>query len=504
MKTKKMVCMLLSFTLFAVAVSSIAGCGSSTVGAEKDVLTISYTECGYGDVWLNAAAKAFEASHEGVTVKLDGSASLGENVLTNLKSGQNLSDVYMILDGAWQEWVSKGYIASLDTVYETEVDTKDGKQKIKDYMLDDIRGKYYMQRVAGQGEAKPWVLPWALVQIGICYNEDILKATPRRAQSGNWTEPPATVAELLEYCGDLTARNIVPFVLPGNANWLEFLMRGWWAQQQGVYEPNTAAGVAASEGAYYDFWNFASANVWRQSGIRKAMETFQSIFVDVSSGSWKNTNINSTSYSVKDAERQFINGTNAMILGGSFLYNEMRDYLDLNKDGKDDLTFKMMPLPLTENAQTDSEGNPLRITYYSTDDIMFVPAKATNLDLAKEFLAFLCNEANLNEFTQTSGSIRPFKYNASSAAGEKVNPFTRSVIELYTDPKAVRLFSYPVKAELNEVSPLYRYKRLDMHGGMEQTQFFSDIRKVNAVTLAGTISASAEKEYPKWKNELGL
>lgn len=503
MKTKRMLCVLLCVALFA-AVPGLTGCGPSSSGAEGGVLTISYTECGYGDVWLVNAAKAFEASHEGVTVKLDGSASLGENVLTNLKSGRNLSDVYMILDGAWQEWVSKGYIASLDTVYETEVDTGVGKQKIKDYMLDDIRGKYYMQRIAGQGDAKPWVMPWALVQIGICYNEDILKATPRRAQSGNWTAPPATVTELLEYCGDLQARNIVPFVLPGSANWLEYLMRGWWAQYQGVYEPNTAAGVMASEGAYYDFWNFASADVWKQSGIEKAIETFQSIFADTATGSWKNTNVNSTSYSIKDAERQFINGTNAMILGGSFLYNEMRDYLDLDKDGKDDLTFKMMPLPLIENAQKDDDGNPLRITYYNTDDIMFVPAKATNLDLAKEFLAFLCNESNLNEFTAASGSVRPFKYDASSAAGESVNPFTRSVMDLYTDSKAVRLFSYPVNTALNEVSPLFRYKRLDMHGGMEQTQFFSDIRKVPAATLAGTISASAEKEYPKWKNELGM
>lgn len=495
--------------LGSVMAFGVTGCNGTT-GAEKGVLTVSAMETGYGGQWLLDAAREFETLHEDVEVKVELDAALENKVPSALQSSRNLSDIYMVTSVPWREWVGKGWIADLTSVYDTEVDKKDGsKIKVKDYMLDSINEKYYAQRNVNL-DARPYALPWALVQVGIGYNEDMLLATEHTtAKEGKWaigdtwTEPPESVSELLAYCTDLNARDIKPFVFTGKEQvWLQFVMHTWWAQWQGVTEPSDK--VDASEGSFNDFWKYESAEVYKQSGMVKAVETFQSIFCDTSAKSFKNVYGEVGTYSTQDAERNFVTGNSAMIIGGSFLYNEMKDYLDLDKDGKDDYVFKMMPVPHLDEGVTDDSGNPIDMTYYSTEDVMFIPAKATNIDLAKEFLAFLCSEKHLENFTKCNGSIRPFKYNAAEIEGAEFSPFTQSVLDIYSNENIVKLFNYPTGAKATEISPVYYYYEPKMNGARLEADFTQDLREQTASSVMQRVYNDTSKEFPKWKQELGI
>lgn len=498
-------CLVLS--LFAAFTAT--GC-KGTVGAEKGVLTISAMETGYGRQWLDDAAREFEETHDEVTVKIELDAALENKVPSALQSSRNLSDIYMCVSVPWREWVSKGYLADLTSVYDTEVDKTDGgKIKVKDFMLDAINEKYYAQRNVNLA-ARPYAMPWALVQVGIGYNEDYLLSTEHTtavagkwAIGDKWTAPPESVSELLAYCTDLNARGIKPFVFTGKEQvWLQFIMHTWWAQWQGVLEPSSK--VDASEGSFNDFWKYESAEVYKQSGMVKAVETFQSILCDTSARSFKNVYGEVGTYSTQDAERNFVTGNSAMIIGGSFLYNEMKDYLDLNKDGKDDYTFKTMPVPHLDDGITDGDGNPIDMTYYSTEDVMFIPSKATNVDLAKEFLAFLCSEKHLKNFTKSNGSLRPFKYDASGIEGANFSPFTQSVLDIYSNEKIVKLFNYPKGAKATEISPVYYYYEPKMNGARLEADFTQDLREQTAAEVMKRAYDATSKEFPKWKQELGL
>mgnify|MGYP002802577609 CR=1 FL=1 len=506
---KAILCTLLS-AAFALPLAACGGGGNAVEGE----LTICYDETGYGDEWLETAARAFEQTHEGVTVKLKGDSGTGSKAVTQLKSGKNLGDLYMILDGSWREWVSRGYLASLESVYESEVETSKGKIKIKDYMLSANRDKCYTPR-STQEAPSPYIMPWGLVQVGICYNEEILLSTKHStakagawAKGDLWTEPPETTSDLLAYCTDLGKRDepVTPFVFAGKEmHWLQFLMYGWWAQYQGVYTENTANGITEGDGTFYDFWDYASVDVWKQKGMQQAISTFQSLFCDLTKGEWKNVSPSVSSYGTQDAEREFVTGHSAMILGGSFLYNEVGDFIDLDHDGKDDITVKMMPLPIVDGAQINPDtGKPYRITYYNTDDMMFIPAKATNVELAKEFLVFLCSEENLMNFTHSNGSIRPFDYDPrADDDGHTYSKFTESVLDLYNDTE-VHLIEYPVGTALGNISPLYYFGKPRMHGNMNEQTFYSNLKRIEAVQLVQDIHTTTKSVFDKWMEDLGV
>ncbi len=524
MKKIKLLSFILIFVMSILSVGMLLTACAGKNETKEGVLTIHYYEGGYGSEWLEDALEAYKADHPDFQYKLNPDPYISTSVTTYLQSGKNLSDIYMIQDGSkWSEWVANGYLANLNDVYEAEVETSEGTKKVKDYMDQNLVGRYYMQGRVGQGEYIPWVLPEASISTSLVYNEEYLLGTQHTTtESGKWnageywTAPPATVDELLAFCDDFNARglknsdgeSITPFTLAGKeSHWLKFFLYIWFAQYQGVYEENVLnASEIAGEGSYYDFWNFASDNVWKMTGIQVAIETLQEIFVG-NGGEWKNLYGSVNEYSTQDAEREFVKGNSAMLVGGSFFYNEMKRFLDLDGDGKDDYTFKMMPLPTIENAQENEDGTASVLSFYSTDEIIFVPAKATNLELAKDFLATLFSEENNLNFTQKTGTMRPFDYDPIALSGEDYewNPFTESVLALYRDSDE-RLFAYPYGKTSEEVSLIYRYAQPDIFGSLGWATFLNNgVKKLTAaqVMVEGTSSFTSvydatKEDYETW------
>ena len=172
MKSKKLTKVLaLALALAcAVPVTMAAGCsGTGSNGADSSVLTIKYYDGAYGKEWLETAAKDFVAEKKAagieISYRLVGDTDVNMSAVNELNAGAGLSDIYMLQDYTWTDWVTAGKLEDLSSVYETEVNTSTGKQKIKDYMADGYSIQYYAQRQAGVGEYMPWAMPWSMSQI---------------------------------------------------------------------------------------------------------------------------------------------------------------------------------------------------------------------------------------------------------------------------------------------------------------------------------------------------
>ena len=170
---KKTVSIVLAAMMSTGCLLGATACGGGGNGQAKEgTLTIRYFEGGYGSDWLKHAVETYKAKNEGFKYELLPDSTVTTQITTYLESGKNLSDIYVIQTGYWAEWVSMGYLANLQDVYEAEVETSKGKRKIKDYMDQDLVNRYYMQRMDGQGEYYPWVMPEASISISLVYNEE--------------------------------------------------------------------------------------------------------------------------------------------------------------------------------------------------------------------------------------------------------------------------------------------------------------------------------------------
>ena len=502
----------------------LTGC-SVTTGAEEGNLTIMYYDGSFGSQWLQNAADAFKAKKaaEGETIKvtLVGDTNVGTTAAAQLGSENNLSDIYMLQSlSNFVDLVVQNKLEPLTEVYEAKVQTSNGEVALKDYLLDDIKYQYYMQRIYGQGDYYPWALPWSMQELGFVYNENILLATKHTTEKAGawevgdlWTAPPATVEDLLAYCVDLkdpTNGSKTPFVFSGgnDSHWFRCLMQVWWAQYQGARELNTLNIKEENNhkeyGTYYDFFNFADLTVMKQEGIKKGIEVVKEIFFNAD-GSWKNSTSSVESYTVQDAARQFVRKDAAMIIGGSFMYNDVIDYMD------DDTVFKMMNLPTIENAQQDASGKTLTMNYFSCEDCWIVPRKATNKALAKEFLAFLCNEERIVDFVKLTGTIRPFKCDVKAVVGSEYestfNFYTKSCLESYAQTDvAISSLAAGTTPQNRTIMSIYKINEIKLNGtsAYPWLTFFKDLKTTDAATVMNTAYTKALVDWNKWLAEYGL
>ena len=137
----------LSLTMaFVASMSVMTACGGAGGGGNGTTMIVKYYDGAYGKEWLEKAAKDFVAAKkaEGVEVsyRLVPDTQVNTSAVNELNSGTGLADIYMLQDYEWTDWVTAGKLEDLTSVYNTEVNTSAGKQKIKDYMADGYSIQY--------------------------------------------------------------------------------------------------------------------------------------------------------------------------------------------------------------------------------------------------------------------------------------------------------------------------------------------------------------------------
>ncbi|MDR1093150.1 MAG: hypothetical protein LBL66_03285 [Clostridiales bacterium] len=497
--------------LVAVAALPLAACGSK-LGAKPGEIAIMYFKGGFGDKWLLDATEKYRAAHPEVTFKLTEDPKLQENASLLLESGKNLPDIIMSQNFNWQSNVQFGQLASLDDLYDKPIQKTDGTSvKLKDYIVGDYKRYPWTDAIPGREETKSaWIVPWSANTVSFAYNDEYLKQTRKGGSEEFWSAPPETEAELKAFVADINAANaaggytkgaygpaktVKPFVWPGAAlNWLTFVQTTWWAQYQGIGDDHPA------EGNWYDFWDFESANVYKQSGLTESYRLLQDLFVQhtfdgegkITGGNWVNLPDGASEMGSLDAEIEFIKGAAVMMPVGSWLERETEDYLDAAEAYPDmRANLRMMATPAISGARSVGVNNA------QLGDFMCVPAKAVNLDLAKDFLYFLCQEEQLLDFTKSTGMMRPFEYDPIAAAPAHAwTAFQRDTIGLYTQHENFYEFS-------KKDSPIYVFKRLTPYVPTISTVIGNNLSKTPQEVVDAAFT-SINNEWRNIQQELGL
>ena len=144
------------------------------------------------------------------------------------------------------------------------------------------------------------------------------------------------------------------------------------------------------------------------------------------------------------------------------------------------------------------------------DETIFIPSGAVNKDLAKEFLIYLCSEEMLLDFTKRTGTRRPFDYNPLELLPDyEWDTYTKSYLDLYFESD-ILLSNYPANKKLDEISPIYLYKRPTMFGRTTTASVINDMRTMTGEEIMvgadnpNNVYSVTKKYFNTWKTELGI
>lgn len=504
---------ILLMLILSLSIFMCVGCGDKTTNTNnggnpgtKADLKITFFNGGYGEDWINNLVARFEAA-KGVKVEIVKSEEGNCGAENFIKSGYNLSDIYIGEGIPWKSLVQSGLLAELSDVYEAEVEIRSGMKKIKDFMDPLYVGYFYSQRQLSKAEYTPWAMPWTVQPNAFAYNEDILLAVKHVStievtegcvgESGLWVKPPETVQDLYAFSEDVIAFNnnspekqalgdthtYVPFGFAGgiNIDSIGFPIITWWAEAQGLTTSNYAG-----EGSFYDLFNYGNTtnsnvgqtvdmNVFKQTGLKLAYNTFANYILDAS-GNYQNTLSNPYNNNLQQLQQLFVankvNEKPVIVIASSYLENEVikNRYIDSDLDGKQDVNFKFMNVP---KLNPDSDD----ILWGRISDVIVVPAKAPHLALAKEFLIFMSSEQEVDNFAKdTNGGIRPFSCDLrTTVTGTEYSAFATSLFDVYYN--STKFFEYPANTtSYAQVAHVYRYNDPSYHGNVTWTDILNNMR----------------------------
>lgn len=180
------------------------------------------------------------------------------------------------------------------------------------------------------------------------------------------------------------------------------------------------------------------------AGLYYAIEALAKIFSDKAyyyddsaSGSFSFTTAQETFLeSGLDGSRKI-----GMMIEGSYWYNEADSYGVIDRMDKYPLFAtqkdpRFMPLP-RQYSGTVTEGNgkaPVLVDAYNAYSFINSKIDANKVDLAEKFLAFCYTDAELVNFTKSTGALRALDYDYSSVVND-LSGYGKSVVEIRLDAK---------------------------------------------------------------------
>lgn len=434
-------------------------------------LSIVYYPGGYGTEYLNYFCKNFLAEKNGknpddikedVDYKLIPDPDITYGADYYITSDSRCPDL-IISNVLMSQAVTQGLIANLDDVFDTEIDTSKGRKTIREYAMKEAVEQYSFEVRRGQTAKHSFAMPWTAIPISIAYNNTILQKIPHVSTSytleegaivdGKWNRAPITIDELKACFEDAEAydSNLTKFgwAATNGAHWFESLIITWWAQRQGIDEEYLYPG----EGSYYDFWAYENPEIFKQTGLQDALGAIQDLLID--NGEYVNSFPTVGSMTIKNAQQAFAEGKALFCLTGDFFEKEYAPFIE--KSGQE---FKIMRIPAIDNAIKNEDDTTKKLTFLNIANCAYVPAKAANKDLVKEFLIYTTKEENCAKMSEMTGAIRPFDYDVRALTdASSFSSFKKSVFDLYYDADDY-LVKFPRNVETEEISPIYLYERV--------------------------------------------
>ena len=461
---------LLCLSVLGLGLPFLAGCGNTDNISVEGRLTIVYYPGGYGEDYLHTLCKNFLAEKKGVSpeqivagtdyfLQPDNNITYGSDYW--IASDERCPDL-VLTNQLDPQAVTRGYVANLDSVLNTTVSTSTGNKTIQQFVMKEAINQFIFEMIPGNPNSTHcFAMPWTAIPISIAYNNTLLQKITHVSSipvgdgaldgSGKWQRAPITVEELKAVFEDCKAYSstITPFgwAMLDGANWFESLIITWWAQKQGV-----DVSRYPNEGSYYDFWKYDSENIFKQTGLQEALGAIKDLIVK--DGSFINSYPYVDQKTIKQAQQEFALGNALFCLTGDFFEKEYAEYIA--QSGQE---FKLTRVPAISGAETKEGGDVKQLTYINISSCAFVPNKAKNKDLGKEFLVYTSKESVCKKFSEMIGAIRPFHYDARTIdTYSSFSNYRKSVFDLFYDTDDY-LVKFPRNIDVEDVSPIFTFEK---------------------------------------------
>ncbi len=393
------------FMALALCFSVAAGCADSG----KTLLKVSVYAAGFGRSWIDEIAKEYMKQNPDVVVKVaatTGMESTAQGALES-KNTKGLSDIYSCVDmGNYFANIREDRLLTLNDVYKTEVDG----ETLEDKIVPESKS------LVKQGE-NYYAVPWNASVTSIIYNDKMF------TQNG-WAVP-TTMDEFFALCDKITKESSAYAIGYVGGAGCDGYLKSIFTALTYQYE-----GIAGSQ----EFYNFESAEVYRQEGRAKAYETIGKIITGVGKDASDNNKTwiypGTNTADNETIQKSFFKGDIAMLINGSWLLSEMKEYLPLYPN----FSCKMMELPWIDSNKVSKDGGTSNVNS-SECTLLVVPKNCANPDLAKDFINFMNSDAMLKVYTQQTNNVRPFIYD-NVDLGE-LDGWTQSIVDVYKNCKNV-------------------------------------------------------------------
>lgn len=325
--------------------------------ANKD-LEVAVFEGGYGKAYWEAVIDKFQKDYTGVKITLVASPKIDEMMKPRFVAG-NPPDFCLLNPSSY---ASEGALAELNDVFESKALDKD--IPLKDKIIDG-----FLAFCTPLDDGKIYYAPTNIGGMGVLYNKKYF-------ESKGW-KAPKTWDEFFAL-GDLAKKE-------GKALYT----------YQGIYpgynEMMLYAGIASSAGmdALNKILNYEEG-AWRDPKVKRVLE----IFYKIAQGDYLMKGTTALNHTL--AQTEFLKGNALFLPCGNWFENEMKDAIP-----KEGWAYGFMPAPVF------SAGDQQYVE--SGCEYMFIPKKAKNIELAKEFLKYQYIDENVILLAQKSTGIAAVK-----------------------------------------------------------------------------------------------
>ena len=342
----------------AMTVTGLAACGgdngsgSGDTGSEADgsgdgqVLKVAAFEGGNGTQIWEDIKTAFEEENEGVTVELEMSSQLDQDLTKEIRNGEVPDVVYYNLgqeSGFTETMLKEKAVADISDVFDDEL-----KGKLIDGILEGTDAQPY-------GDGSIYLAPIFYTPTGFWYNKNLIG-------EGKKYELPTTWDEFFALGDQAKEDGIALFTFP----------------QSGYFDATMYSMLEQAGGI--DFYNAAltyDENTWTSDEGRKVLDTLGKLVTPDYTQADTVANANADG-GFKINQQNVIDGKALFMPNGNWVIGEMA------ASTPDDYEWGMMPAPKWEGETTQA--------VYTFTEQMWIPADAENIDLAKEFVKFMYSD----------------------------------------------------------------------------------------------------------------
>ena len=470
---------------------TITGCTAQGedehIDKTKAQLTVLTYDGGVGDEWLNKAARAFEALHSEDTGYQDGKVGVQIRVTKQRVGGDTLKDSDLTKDMYFTENVNYFTMRNKNKMLDiTDVLTAENPNDNNKRIIDKIDSNLlnFMN-----SDGKYYAVPFYDCIYGLFYDKDLFMEEsfyvtdedPETGEisftsdplefgkgpnniAGDWDDGlPKTYDQFKLLLAQIRNAQMYPYTYVTNKNMQEYMERAlmsYWSDDEGLEQTNlnyTFDGLATD--IVTSFNNKTpvteSVQITKENGylLRKEAGIYNSLYFADEILHEKSQNYVEVS-DVKAAQLQFVaggykSGTKnvAMIFEGTWWQNEaVEAFKSAEKYGRESFNFGIMPIPKSSDTKVGEDATFLNLNA----SYGFINPKVKNKQLAKDFLAYLHEDAQLKAFTLETGMTRALNYTMDEEEYAELSTFTKDLIAIKQSEHANLIYPYSGEKFVND------------------------------------------------------